>query len=484
MRTRSRSFVFILLPGLVLAGLAAAAASCTARYHPPNLGQIYDRAAQHHGPERNPIVVIPGLMGSTLEDRDTGRIVWGAFGGGSAKPQTPDGARLVALPMERGKSLAELRDGVVSTGVLDKLRVKLLGLPLTLKAYFYILGTLGAGGYQDESLALSGGIDYGDDHYSCFQFDYDWRRDNVENARRLHEFLLEKRAYVQGEIEKRFGVAGAPVQFDVVAHSMGGLITRYYLRYGAADLPEDGSLPPLTWKGAELIERAVLVAPPNAGSVEAVVELVEGRRFGPFGPKYPAALLGTFPAAYQLLPRPEHAQVVSLDDPSRPVEDLWEPELWRRMGWGLAASGHEEVLAQLLPEIGDAEERRAVALDHQAKCLLRARRFAAALDRPAPPPPGVDLYLVAGDSVPTPDKVGVDSKTGRVTVLEEGPGDGTVLRSSALMDRRLGREGWKPTLDSPVAWEDVLFLFNNHLGLTKDRVFTDNVLFWLLEEPR
>ena len=94
----------------------------------------------------------------------------------------------------------------------------------------------------------AGAIDYGEDHYTCFQFDYDWRRDIVESAQRLHAFVLKKRRYVQEEIRKRFIVSDADVRFDLVAHSMGGLVARYYLRYGAADLPADGSLPPLTWE--------------------------------------------------------------------------------------------------------------------------------------------------------------------------------------------------------------------------------------------
>jgi hypothetical protein len=83
-----------------------------------------------------------------------------------------------------------------------------------------ILAALGAGGYQDESLGLAGAVDYGSDHYTCFQFDYDWRRDNVENARRFARFVEEKRAYVQAENRRRFGDAGE-LRFDVVAHSMG-----------------------------------------------------------------------------------------------------------------------------------------------------------------------------------------------------------------------------------------------------------------------
>lgn len=73
--------------------------------------------------------------------------------------------------------------------------------------------------------------------------------------------------------------------------------------------------------------------------------------------------------------------------------------------------------------------------------------------------------------------------TGRLRILEKRPDDGSVLRSSALMDERIGGT-WQPTLQSPIGWTDTLMLFTNHLGLTKDRVFTDNVLCWLLEDPR
>ena len=65
----------------------------------------------------------------------------------------------------------------------------------------------------------------------------------MENARRLHEFILEKRAYVIAELKRRHGIDRPDLKFDIVAHSMGGLLTRYYLRYGAADLPTDGSTP-------------------------------------------------------------------------------------------------------------------------------------------------------------------------------------------------------------------------------------------------
>lgn len=85
--------------------------------------------------------------------------------------------------------------------------------------------------------------------------------------------------------------------------------------------------------------------------------------------------------------------------------------------------------------------------------------------------------------MPTPAVATLDPKKGRLTVLERRPGDGAVLRSSALMDERVAGD-WTPSLRSPIKWEDVLFLFRSHLGLTKDPVFIDNILYWLLEDPR
>ena len=57
-----------------------------------------------------------------------------------------------------------------------------------------------------------------------------------------------------------------------------------------------------------------------------------------------------------------------------------------------------------------------------------------------------------------------------------GAGDGSVLRSSALMDERLAGD-WGPVLVSPVDWSRVLFFFEGHLALTQAPAFIDNLLF-------
>jgi pimeloyl-ACP methyl ester carboxylesterase len=285
---------------------------------------------------------------------------------------------------------------------------------------------------------------------------------------------------VRAEHRERFGIGEPNVRFDIAAHSMGGLVTRYFLMYGGQDLPADGSLPRLTWEGAELVERVILIGTPNAGSAMAFRELVEGTQLAPVLPSYSPALMGTFPSVYQLLPRPRHRPVVWDGDSKQPV-DILDPEVWERMGWGLAAPSEAGMLEVLMPEVSDAAQRRAVALQVQRRMLSRAKAFMRALDRPAKLPPHVRLYLVAGDSEPTLEQVSIGSTDGRIDVGDTGPGDGTVLRSSVLLDERVGN-AWSPQLVTPLDFHSALLLPNDHLGLTRDEVFRDNVLFWLLED--
>ena len=468
----------------------------------PDFGPLYDRAASYHGIERNPIVVIPGILGSRLEAPD-GEVVWGAFSGRFANPESARGAELVALPMRRGAGLAELRDEVRPAGVLEDLEVSLLGLPVRLDAYRHVLRTLGVGGYRDESLGLSGAVDYGDDHFTCFQFAYDWRRDLVENARALGAFLTAKRDYVKREWEKRYGPRTEPIRFDIVAHSMGGLLARYYLRYGGEEPPKADPKP--TWAGAKDVDRAVLVGTPNMGSLLSLAQMIEGVDYSILTPRYSPAILGSMPAVYQLLPRRRHgalrvrgsdarkeaakrvdataASASSSNGVSRDYVDPLDPDEWIRREWGLADPREDAVLRWLLPRAQTREERRAIALDHLRKCLARARVIHRALDVEAKPPRGLELYIFSGDALATAASAVCDAQGRAFEIKTSAPGDGTVLRTSALGDERVG-QAWAPSIKTPITWNGVHFVFSDHLEMTKDPSFVDNVLFRLLEAPR
>ncbi|MFZ1746862.1 MAG: hypothetical protein WBO24_20985 [Nitrospirales bacterium] len=101
----------------------------------PDLGNLYNKLAQQEDPLRNPVIVIPGILGSRLEEENTGEVVWGAFGSGAVDPYTGEGARLLALAMAPGVALKDLRDTVGQAGALDRVVLKFLGIPLELNAY-------------------------------------------------------------------------------------------------------------------------------------------------------------------------------------------------------------------------------------------------------------------------------------------------------------------------------------------------------------
>ena len=149
--TRRRSRHALLLVTLLCAA-AFLPAGCNR--NSPKLGRLYSRAASHLEAERNPVIVIPGILGSRLVDSDSGQVVWGAFGGGSINPSTPEGMRLAALPMSEGTPARDIRDMVIPDGALDRLNLNLWFINFRLSAYYNILKALGIGGYRDEDIGL------------------------------------------------------------------------------------------------------------------------------------------------------------------------------------------------------------------------------------------------------------------------------------------------------------------------------------------
>ena len=185
---------------------------------------------------------------------------------------------------------------------------------------------------------------------------------------------------------------------------------------------------------------------------------------------------------YQLLPRDRHRLFVDADGG---VDlDLFDPEVWERNSWGLMDPGGEPYLAWLLPDVPE-EQRRALALDYTAWCLRRAEQLHAALDQKPENESRSQIYLFASDSQDTLLRGSLIEDDGRLLptfdeAALQGHGDGTVARYSAVADERFGGP-WNTWLDSPIPWTNVTFLADDHIGLTRNPHFVNNLLFLLLE---
>lgn len=113
-----------------------------------------------------------------------------------------------------------------------------------------------------------------------FTFPYDWRLDNRIAARELarlcHDWLAQWRA-----------TANPDAKLIIVAHSMGGLVARYFLEV------EEG------WKDTAAL---ITFGTPYLGSLMSVDALLLGMRKGPFGLIELTRFARSIASIYQLLP--------------------------------------------------------------------------------------------------------------------------------------------------------------------------------------
>jgi hypothetical protein len=434
----------------------------------------YKRSAANGLQARNPVIVIHGILGSRLVvgGGSGAGSVWGDFRKGRLVRPDAEGAKMVALPMKLGAPLEELQGVARPDGTMARVAGTLAGIPIQPRVYGNVMQALGVSSYSDTHTrgSLLGRHDKAHDSLA-FEFNYDWRRSLDESAGELMSFIRRATKIVQATSRTT-----RRVKFDIVAHSMGGILVRYFLRYGDRLLSYAEDPPRPTWAGAKYIERVVIAATPNAGSLFALDRLVQGLPKTPITPSYSAEVLGTMPAIYQLLPRTRHRPVV--DARGEPLE-LFDPSVWHDMGWGLAGPDDTR-LAELLPGVETPGERRDTASDHLEKSLRSAGALHRCLDTPDRPPRTLMIDFFLSDSVTTP-------RTGRgvpgqpfVETVEYQPGDGTVLRTSVMQDEREDGD-WTGRLRSPLRWHSVTFVNGSHLSILKHPTVLNRVLFLLLD---
>lgn len=424
--------------------------------------QSYTAAAYQAGREPNPVIVIPGILGTRLMDHSTDRVAWGAYGPGAVQHGSADGRRSLAVPMRMNADLISLTDDVHPDGTLDRLT---LGGGVGIKAYHNLLRALVIGGYRDEGRRPPAE----NEHISCFEFGYDWRRSNAESAVQLGLFIGEKRRFIIAE-RKRRGLPPREIKFDIVAHSMGGLVARYYLMYGSATPPTDGSRPQVTWAGARDVRRFIQVGTPNTGSAQSLLQLKDGLSLSPFVPRFQPAVIGTIPSAYELLPRA--ADHPLLDAAGRPL-DPFDPAVWQRYRWGLADPDQDKFLQQLLPDNPDQADRLKIALDHQRKSLASAKAFHAALDCRYTLPTGVTMHAFVATASPTVSQVRV-SPDGSLIPIDHLPGDNTVTVRSALSRTPDDQPG-------PIPWTSTHTINASHMTMPVHPEFIRQLLGLLLD---
>ncbi len=423
----------------------------------PDLQRLY---AGMQPVNRHPVVVIPGILGSTLQ-RSDGTEVWpGGF-----------------WNLVSGHRLETLALSITPEGEAE---------PLTVGDLFH--EAVGRDFYRNLTRTLTGPGGYRclpatrvDAATDCILFAWDWRRDIPAAAASLERLILRLR-------ELRNDPA---LKVDLVGHSAGGIVARYFVRFGGTNVLESDTAPPPTLAGAAMVDKVILIGTPNYGSVSALQHAINGVPAG-LG-RIPPEVVATMPSLYQLLPHPRRTWMI--DRHGRRLEpDLYAVESWRRFRWSIF---DPKVRQKIIGDIGDpmAAAARIEQLEHHfAHQLQRARRFHEALSVPVADTTtrfivfGGDCHLTPArclleeegeefrirlrpDEIANPI-VGIDYNR---LMLE--PGDGTVTKASLLARDSLMPESGNPGF-FPLDY--VVFNCARHAEMAGNITFRDNLLNILL----
>ncbi len=216
-------------------------------------------------PMNDVIVVLPGILGSVLQK--DGKDIWALSPHAMAKGLWTLGSSIKGLELD-GDSASEedLTDGVTAPRLMPDLHL-IPGL-WKIDGYSKLIKSL------KNTFDLTAGENY-------FEFPYDWRRDNRAAARRL------KRLSTQWL--EQYRKKSPHAKLLLVAHSMGGLVSRYFLEC------LDG------WRDTRTL---ISFGTPYRGSLKAMDFIANGWRekLGPVTLLDLSDLLRSFTSVYQLLP--------------------------------------------------------------------------------------------------------------------------------------------------------------------------------------
>lgn len=454
----------ILLATSLLYGVAMTSGCTAGANRAPDLDALYESAAAR---PHTPVIVIPGVLGSRLRQRTTGREVW------------PGGL----LDLITGRRFRDLE--VPESGAADDPDSLAVG-GLFFEAfgedhYGEILRTLeGPGGYRCvPSDAITNDAD-------CVVMAWDWRLDFVDAAARLEQVVNEIRE-----------LRGDPRQkVDIVAHSAGGLVARYYLRFGGRDVLDRETIDEeqvVGRTGDAAVRRAILIGTPNYGSVTALQMAMRGADTGPGLATIPPEVLATMPGLFEILPNPARTWMIDIHG-QRVDLDLFDLRTWRDHEWSIFDPA---IRRRILDSAASASQGEADLRMREAKFrhgLERGRRFHRALSAPLKET-STQYVAVGGDCDLTPSRCLLETVGGRTMVrLTPGeirhplpgvnysklmlePGDGRVTKASLLARESLDPASTQPGF-FPLAY--VILICRGHSELPSDVTFRDNLLNILL----
>jgi len=226
-------------------------------------------------PPTDLVVVLPGIMGSTLRSPDG--LVWAPSAGSVLSAVRTFGRSITRLRLPEGIGDEHPEDGVHPEDLMPDLHV-LPGIWTPVKGYDVLLKRLRSLGYRE---AAGSGSDAPPDN--LLPIPYDWRLSNRWNGQRLA-------ALVEPALERWRAQGGqyADAQLVFVCHSMGGLVARWYIEHCG---------------GADITRKLITFGTPYRGAAKALEQLVNGVHHG-IGPLALdlTAFARSLPSLHQLLP--------------------------------------------------------------------------------------------------------------------------------------------------------------------------------------